>query len=63
MKSYYLRYNQMFNKTKKMENFKFYGCLGILALSLTLSSCSNDDDATTTGPTDITWTQDGGLNA
>lgn len=53
----------MFNKTKKMENFKFYGCLGILALSLTLSSCSNDDDATTTGPTDITWTQDGGLNA
>lgn len=53
----------MFNKTKKMENFKFYGCLGILALSLTLSSCSNDDDDSTTGPTDITWTQDGGLNA
>ena len=53
----------MFNKTKKMEKFKFYGCMGILALSLTLSSCSNDDNENPGGSTDVTWTLDGGLNA
>ncbi len=46
-------------KTNKM----FLGCMGILAMSMTLLSCSSDNDTPNTDQTGYQWSKDGGYNA
>ena len=60
----------MLNKTySKMNKQMIYGCMSILMLSATLTSCSSNDDVapidggTGTEQTTYTWTTDGGLKA
>lgn len=52
----------MFNKKMKMDKFKLYGCLGIMAMALTMSSCSDDDNSGTT-QSGVNWTTNGGIKA
>lgn len=56
----------MFKQTKTMKKTTFFGCSSILALMLTMSACSSDDDPQVT-PDDqtveVNWTTDGGLQA
>ncbi len=43
-----------------------WGCLGILAVTATMMSCSDDDDNSDSGneqASGYVWTTDGGLNA
>ena len=44
-----------------MNKMFFYGCMGILAASAMLSSCSSDNDDPT--PSVYKWTTNGGLKA
>ena len=46
----------------KMDKFKLYGCLGIMAMALTMSSCSDDDNSGTT-QSGVNWTTNGGIKA
>lgn len=52
----------MFNKKMKMDKFKLYGCLGIMAMALTMNSCSDDDNSGTT-QSGVNWTTNGGIKA
>lgn len=52
----------MFNKKMKMDKFKLYRCLGIMAMALTMSSCSDDDNSGTT-QSGVNWTTNGGIKA
>lgn len=52
----------MFNKKMKMDKFKLYGCLGIMAMALAMSSCSDDDNSGTT-QSGVNWTTNGGIKA
>lgn len=52
----------MFNKKMKMDKFKLYGCLCIMAMALTMSSCSDDDNSGTT-QSGVNWTTNGGIKA
>lgn len=52
----------MFNKKMKMDKFKLYGCLGIMAMAFTMSSCS-DDDNSGTSQSGVNWTTNGGIKA
>ena len=52
----------MFNKKMKMDKFKLYECLGIMAMALTMSSCSDDDNSGTT-QSGVNWTTNGGIKA
>lgn len=52
----------MFNKKMKMDKFKLYGCLGIMAMALIMSSCSDDDNSGTT-QSGVNWTTNGGIKA
>lgn len=52
----------MFNKKMKMDKFKLYGCLGIMAMALTMSSCRDDDNSGTT-QSGVNWTTNGGIKA
>lgn len=52
----------MFNKKMKMDKFKLYGYLGIMAMALTMSSCS-DDDNSGTSQSGVNWTTNGGIKA
>lgn len=52
----------MFNKKMKMDKFKLYGCLGIMAMALTMSFCSDDDNSGTT-QSGVNWTTNGGIKA
>lgn len=47
----------------KMDKFKLYGCLGIMAMALTMSSCSSDDDNSDTPQSGVNWTTNGGIKA
>ena len=47
----------------KMDKFKLYGCLGIMAMALTMSSCSSDDDNSGTPQSGVNWTTNGGIKA
>ena len=47
----------------KMDKFKLYGCLGIMAMALTMSSCSSDDDNSDTTQSGVNWTTNGGIKA
>ena len=57
----------MFYKLNVMKNYKLYGCLGILMIAATLTSCSSDDNndgGENSSQTAVyTWSKDGGLNA
>lgn len=53
----------MFNKKMKMDKFKLYGCLGILAMAFTMSACSSDDDNSDNPQSGVNWTTNGGLKA
>lgn len=57
----------MFYKLNVMKNYKLYGCLGILMIAATLTSCSSDDNndggGTSSQTAVYTWSKDGGLNA
>lgn len=46
-----------------MNKTYLFGCMGILMMAATMSSCSNDDDPTPGQDTAYTWTTDGGLKA
>ncbi len=48
-----------------MEKIKFLGCMGVLAMAVTLTACSNDDDNAGGGGSQdgYVWTTDGGLKA
>ena len=46
----------------KMDKFKLYECLGIMAMALTMSSCSDDDNSGTT-QSGVNWTTNGGIKA
>lgn len=47
----------------KMDKLKLYGCLGIMAMALTMSSCSDNDENDGTQQTNVNWTTNGGLKA
>ncbi len=47
----------------KMDKFKLYGCLGILAMAFTMSACSSDDDNSDNPQSGVNWTTNGGLKA
>lgn len=42
-----------------MNKTYLFGCMGILMMAATMSSCSNDDDPTPGQDTAYTWTTDG----
>lgn len=46
-----------------MDKLKLYGCLGIMAMALTMSSCSDNDENDGTQQTNVNWTTNGGLKA
>lgn len=46
-----------------MNKTYLFGCMGILMMAATMSSCSNDDNPTPGQDTAYTWTTDGGLKA
>ena len=47
----------------KMDKLKLYGCLGIMAMALTMSACSSDDENADTPQSGVNWTTNGGLKA
>lgn len=46
-----------------MDKLKLYGCLGIMAMALTMSACSSDDENADTPQSGVNWTTNGGLKA
>ena len=46
-----------------MNKMYLMGCIGILAASAMLSSCSSDDDGNGGSNTEYKWTTNGGLKA